>query len=193
MPRRMTHPARWPGGGALHAAREAFRNGGVLAYATESCFGLGCDPRDMRAVSRVLQLKRRPSHKGVILVAASLRQLRPFIAPLSARERALVQQYWPGPYTFVMRASRFAHPLLTGKHGTIAVRISAHPETAGLCRALGSALVSTSANLAGQVSLKTAAACRRTFGDQVVTVPGRIGRRRKPSTIIELATGRVLR
>ncbi|WP_171013522.1 L-threonylcarbamoyladenylate synthase [Chitinivorax sp. B] len=184
---------RQPRAGELPAMRRQIRQGGVIAYATESCYGLGCDPRQWRAVQRVIRLKRRPAHKGLIMIAASFEQLAPFVQSPTAAERALLDRFWPGPYTFIMRASRRAHRLLTGRHGTIAVRVTAHPGAAGVCRALGTALVSTSANLAGQVSLKSARACHRAFGKRVHVVAGQTGRRKKPSTIIDLRTGKVLR
>jgi L-threonylcarbamoyladenylate synthase len=170
------------------------RAGGVLAYATESCFGLGCNPFDVRAIRRILAIKGRPTHKGLIVIAANLQQLRPLIRPLTPAQLATVQRYWPGPYTFLLPASRRVPTLLRGRHDKIAVRISAHGEAAALCRALGSPLVSTSANRAGQKSLKTARGCRQAFSrQQVLTLQGRIGKRRKPSTIIDLDSGRVLR
>jgi len=73
------------------------------------------------------------------------------------------------------------------------VRVTAHPGAARLCRALGMALVSTSANKSGRKPAKTAAECRRIFGARVRVVAGRIGARRRPSTLIDLATGTVLR
>ncbi|MGL6045294.1 MAG: L-threonylcarbamoyladenylate synthase [Vogesella sp.] len=185
---------RLPAQAQIDAARGRFRAGGVLAYATESCFGLGCDPFNVRAIRRVLAIKARPTHKGLIVIAANLQQLRPLIRPLTPAQLATVQRYWPGPYTFLLPASRRVPTLLRGRHDKIAVRISAHGEAAALCQALGSPLVSTSANRAGQKSLKTARACRQEFGrEQVLTLKGRIGKRRKPSTIIDLDSGRVLR
>lgn len=185
---------RLPAQSQIDAARGRFRAGGVLAYATESCFGLGCNPFDVRAIRRILAIKGRPTHKGLIVIAANLQQLRPLIRPLTLAQLATVQRYWPGPYTFLLPASRRVPTLLRGRHDKIAVRISAHGEAAALCRALGSPLVSTSANRAGQKSLKTARACRQAFGrEQVLTLQGRIGKRRKPSTIIDLDSGRVLR
>ncbi len=181
-----------PSAALLARARAVYRGGGVLAYATESCFGLGCDPLNARALRRVIALKGRPNHKGLIVVGASLEQLAPLIRPLSAAERATVARYWPGPTTFLIPASRKVLPLLRGRHRKIAVRVTAHEETASLCHALGP-LVSTSANRAGQRALRSAAACRHAFGAQVLTLPGRVGRRRKPSTIIDLESGRVLR
>lgn len=185
---------RLPARAQVDAARGRLRAGGVLAYATESCFGLGCNPFDVRAIRRILAIKGRPTHKGLIVIAANLQQLRPLIRPLTPAQLATVQRYWPGPYTFLLPASRRVPTLLRGRHDKIAVRISAHGEAAALCRALGSPLVSTSANRAGQKSLKSARGCRQAFSrQQVLTLQGRIGKRRKPSTIIDLDSGRVLR
>ncbi|WP_293763610.1 L-threonylcarbamoyladenylate synthase [uncultured Aquitalea sp.] len=186
-------PRRLPKVGLVRQARGRLRAGGVLAYATESCFGLGCLPTDVRAIRRVLAIKARPNHKGLIVIAADIGQIRHLIRPLSAAQKAELARYWPGPYTFLLPASRRVPPALRGRHDKIAVRVTAHGEAAALCRALGTALVSTSANRAGQRSLKTARACRQAFDGQVLTLPGRIGKRRKPSTIIDFATGRVLR
>lgn len=185
--------SRLPAVALVRRARARLKAGGVLAYSTESCFGLGCNPRDPRAIRRVLAIKARPNHKGLIVIADSLERIRPLVAPLSAADEAELMRYWPGPYTFLLPASRRVPPLLRGRHHKVAVRVTAHGEAARLCRALGSALVSTSANRAGQKSLRTARGCRRTFGDRVLTLRGRIGKRRKPSTIIDFATGRVLR
>ncbi|MCW3480246.1 L-threonylcarbamoyladenylate synthase [Neisseriaceae bacterium JH1-16] len=182
-----------PGRSLQRQARGALAAGGVLAYATESCFGLGCDPSNARALRRVIRLKGRPNHKGMILLAADIAQLAPYIAPLSAADKARLAEYWPGPYTLLLPASRRVLPLLRGRHRKIAVRVTAHGEAAALCRALGTALVSTSANPAGKQAERSVRGCRRTFGERLLALPGRIGKRRKPSTIIDFETGRVLR
>ncbi|MBX9298327.1 L-threonylcarbamoyladenylate synthase [Chromobacterium vaccinii] len=184
---------RLPGSRLQQRTRKQLRDGGVIAYSTESCYGLGCRPLDTRAIRRVLAIKARPNHKGLIVIAADFEQIRHLVKPLSAAQRAELARYWPGPYTFLLPASRRVPPALRGRHHKIAVRVTAHGEAAALCRRLGTALVSTSANRAGQKSLKTARACRMAFKDKVLTLPGRIGKRRKPSTIIDLESGRVLR
>jgi L-threonylcarbamoyladenylate synthase len=167
--------------------------GGVIAYATESCFGLGCDPRNARAVGRVLALKGRPRTKGLILIGSKFGQFRRFLAPLPAGLEPRFPEWWPGPNTLLLPAARHCPHWLSGQHTRLAVRVSAHAEVARLCRALGMALVSTSANRAGRRSLKSAAACRRAFGERVMVLPGRIGRRRTPSTILDPLSGAVLR
>jgi L-threonylcarbamoyladenylate synthase len=182
-----------PGAALLRRARARLKQGGVIAYATESCFGLGCDPRNARALARVIRLKRRPGHKGLIVLAADIDQLRGLIRPLSESEKRELARYWPGHYTFLLPAAPGVLPALRGHHDKIAVRISAHCQATTLCRLLGTALVSTSANRSGQHSLTTTRACRRAFGDRALVLPGRVGKARRPSTIIDLATGRVLR
>lgn len=169
------------------------RRGGIIAYPTESCYGLGCDPRNPRALKRLIRLKGRSAAKGLLLIADHFKRLKPFIRPLRAADLARMQRSWPGPVTWVVPASAACPPLLTGGRRSIAVRVTAHPGAARLCRSLGMALVSTSANKSGKKPAKTAAECRRIFGAQVRAIAGRIGQRRRPSTLIDLATGNILR
>jgi L-threonylcarbamoyladenylate synthase len=173
--------------------RAHFRQGGLIAYPTESCYGLGCDPRSYGAVRRLLRLKGRPQAKGLILIADTFRSLAPYAAPLAEDLQARLGSTWPGPHTWLVPASRRTPRWLRGRHASIALRVTAHPVAAGLCRMLGSALVSTSANQAGRRPLKSYRDCVRAFGGSVLVVPGRIGARRKPSTIQDLLTGRIIR
>lgn len=179
--------------GEIDAVRAHLRRGGLIAYPTESCYGLGCDPRNPRALERLIRLKGRSAAKGMLLIADRLEHLRPFIKPLNAADRARMLRVWPGPVTWVVPASARCPPALTGGRTTVAVRVTAHPDAARLSRSLGMALVSTSANKSGHKPAKTAAECRRIFGTRVRVVAGRIGRRRRPSTLIDLATGTILR
>jgi len=179
--------------GDIDALRAYLRRGGLIAYPTESCYGLGCDPRNPRALQRLIRLKGRSAAKGLLLVADHFTRLKPFIRPLNPADRTRAERTWPGPVTWVIPASAACLPELTGGRPTVAVRVTAHPDAARLCRSLGMALVSTSANKSGQKPAKTAAECRRIFGTRVRVVAGRIGRRRRPSTLIDLATGTILR
>lgn len=174
-------------------ARAWVRAGGVIAYATESCFGLGCDPRNHRAVRRVLRVKGRPAAKGLILVASHMRQLRPYLGPLSQNERRRAAACWPGPVTLLLPAAPRCPRWITGGRPKVAVRVTAHRDAAQLCDALGMALVSTSANRAGARPVRTARECLRQFGGVALVVPGQVGRRRRPSTIIDAETGLTIR
>lgn len=169
------------------------KRGGLIAYPTESCYGLGCDPSNRRAVQRLLRLKGRPQSKGLILVASVFRQLQPYVRKLTTTDSQRIGRTWPGPHTWLLPAAHSCPRWLTGKHQSLAVRVTAHPDTARLCRGLGLALVSTSANRSGARSVKTYRECLRQFGCQVKVLPGRVGKRRKPSLIQDLATGAILR
>ena len=177
----------------IAAIRLHLAHNGIIAYATESCFGLGCDPGKAKAVNRILHFKGRPRSKGLILVASDFSQLAPYLTPVSPELRARFNEWWPGPYTLLLPAAADCPKWLTGHHHKLAVRITAHPETAQLCHHLGMAIVSTSANLSGKRALKTASACHRVFGKRVWVLEGRIGKRRRPSTIIDPEQGQVLR
>jgi len=173
---------------ATHLAR-----GGVIAYPTESCYGFGCDPRNRTAVRRVLKLKQRPQRKGVILVASDYRQVARFIKPLTPAEQVRLRLDGAQAITYLMPAKPSCPRWLRGAHDTLAVRVTAHPAAAALCRALDMALVSTSANMGGDRPARTYADCRRRFGRKALVLPGRVGRRKKPSTIRAWADGRIIR
>jgi L-threonylcarbamoyladenylate synthase len=178
---------------AIRRIRAYLRRGGVIAYPTESCYGLGCDPRNARAVRRILRIKGRPQAKGLILIGSDFRQFRPYLAPISPALANRLPEWWPGPVTLLLARSRHCPRWLSGRHAKLAVRVSAHAESARLCHQLGMALVSTSANRAGCRPLKTAAACRRRFGGHLLVLAGAIGRRKRPSTILDPGSGAMLR
>lgn len=169
------------------------RRGGVIAYPTESCYGLGCDPDNRRAVQRILRLKGRPQHKGLILIASSYQQVARYIQPLNHDAQAKLKEDGAQAVTCLMPARPSCPRWLRGAHDTLAVRLTAHPYARELCRSAGSALVSTSANRSGQRPAKTCAQCRRLFGSRVWVLPGRVGRRKRPSTIRAWAGGKIVR
>lgn len=172
--------------------RAYLKQGGVIAYPTESCYGLGCDPMNRAAVEKILRLKGRGAAKGLILIAANRNQLRPY-ATRTSIETAWQKARWPGPVTWVLPAAKTCPKWLTGGRNTVAVRITAHAGAAQLCRQAGMALVSTSANRSGDSPAKTAAECEAAFGKHLRVLAGKIGMRKRPSTLIDLASGKVLR
>lgn len=169
------------------------KRGGLIAYPTESCYGLGCDPRNRKAVQRLLKLKQRPPGKGLILIAGKYAQLAPYLQPLSPNEQEKLQRDGAQAITYLMPAKPSCPRWLRGAHDTLAVRITAHREAAALCNILNMALVSTSANRSGERPARTYAQCQRLFGERVWVLPGKVGTRKKPSTIRAWADGRILR
>jgi L-threonylcarbamoyladenylate synthase len=175
-----------------HAAA-IMRRGGVIAYPTEGCFGLGCDPRDRRAVQRILLLKNRPMSAGLILVGASLEHIQPYInASASLLEGPLAT--WPGPHTWILPASRRAPSWITGGRDSIAVRVTAMASVRLLCRFFGGAIVSTSANPHHQPPARSVRQVEFYFGGKLDgVVRGMTGGLSRPSEIRDAATGEVIR
>jgi L-threonylcarbamoyladenylate synthase len=169
------------------------KHGGLIAYPTESCYGLGCDPDNRRAVQRILKLKQRSQRKGLILVAAHYRQVARYLQPLTPTEQAKLQNDGAQAITYLMPVKPSCPRWLRGQHDTLAVRLTAHPLASQLCRSVDSALVSTSANVSGQRPAKTYAECQRLFGKKVWVLRGRVGKRRQPSTIRAWVGGKIIR
>ncbi|HUH38404.1 MAG TPA: L-threonylcarbamoyladenylate synthase [Spongiibacteraceae bacterium] len=169
--------------------------GGVVAYPTEGVWGLGCDPFNSAAVQRLQRIKGRSPDKAFILVAAATDQLASLLAPLSQAQREQLDATWPGPLTWIIPDPTGVVPWwVKGSNETIAVRVSAHPWVAALCRAYGGPLVSTSANRSGQPPVRSRWQLQREFrGDIDHVFAGPLGGARGPSEIRDLATGRVLR
>ncbi|GAA5171583.1 L-threonylcarbamoyladenylate synthase [Modicisalibacter zincidurans] len=177
----------------LQTAVAQLREGGLIAYPTEAVWGLGCDPDDPTALARLLALKQRDPAKGLILVAASMAQLEPWLAGLELSLRQRLADSWPGPLTWLVPDNGRSLALLRGDHDRVAVRVSDHPGVIALCEAFGGPLVSTSANRAGEPPARDAATVRDYFGDAVTIVDGPLGGRPRPSRIRDLCSGEWLR
>jgi len=179
----------------IDPAVEALRQGGVIAYPTEAVFGLGCDPRNTAALQRIIDIKGRDAHKGFILIASGQHQLQDFMAPVDSRQQAKLDDLWPGPVTLVVPAlPAYANSLLSGFRMTLAVRVSSHPVVVELCNCYAGAIVSTSANISGESSLRTAEAVEHVMGhqlDYIVNAP--VGQLESPTRIFDLASGKQLR
>ncbi|RAT10932.1 MULTISPECIES: L-threonylcarbamoyladenylate synthase type 1 TsaC [Lonsdalea] len=167
----------------------------VIAYPTEAVFGLGCDPDSEIAVQRLLDLKRRPWQKGLILIAAEFQQLELYVdvSALSEAQLSSVFSTWPGPVTWVMPTKPSTPQWLTGEFTTLAVRLSDHPLVIELCRRFGKPLVSTSANLSGKPPCRTAKEVFEQFGKAFPVLEGAIGGRQNPSEIRDASTGAMVR
>ncbi|MGM0536020.1 MAG: L-threonylcarbamoyladenylate synthase [Pseudomonadota bacterium] len=178
----------------LEEAVAALRAGGVVAYPTEAVWGVGCDPDNEQALTRLLRIKARDPFKGVILVAASIDQFAPWLEGLPSDLRATLAASWPGPVTWLVPDNGRSLALVRGDHDRVALRVSDHPLVVALCEAFGGPVVSTSANRAGETPAMSADQVRATFGAELDAVlDGPLGGRERPSTIRDLATGRVLR
>lgn len=189
----MTHITR-PSGAFLYELRAHLRRGGLVAYPTEGSYGLGCLPRHAVGLRRVLSAKKRPQHKGLIVIGAHWHQLAGLLGRLSERECMCINRQWPAPKTLLLPAAKRILPLLRGRaRSTLAVRIPGFEPARFLCHALGSALVSTSCNRAGKRPCRSEREVGRQFGRQVMIIGGRTGGRRQSSQIMDWASGKRVR
>ena len=178
----------------LVQSAHAIARGEVVAYPTEAVWGLGCDPFDQSAVQRILNLKRRPANKGLILVAADISQFNFLLNTLSKAQLATLQLSWPGHTTWLVPHNNRVPYLLSGSHSTIALRVSAHPLVRALCLLNRGPIVSTSANPQGLPPARSALKVRCYFGtDNLVYAPAAPAIAQEPSTIKDLISGEQLR
>ena len=174
----------------LRAGR-ILRSGGVVAYPTEGVFGLGCLPDDVDAVFRILSIKKRSPALGFVLIASSIEQLEDWV---ELPKPICLDTSPERPLTWIVPAKQNTPYWIQGEHHGLAVRITSHAVARALCDAADSALVSTSANIAGSSPARTVFVLRRRFGSLVdCIVPGRCGPAAGASEIRDLESGKVIR
>ncbi|MEH6456901.1 MAG: Sua5/YciO/YrdC/YwlC family protein [Cocleimonas sp.] len=168
-----------------------FIEGAVFAYPTEAVYGLGCDPSNEAAVTRLLEIKQRPVNKGLILIASDFSQVEIYLKPLTENQLAFTQ---PSETTYIYQAKESAPKWLTGDFNSLAVRITKHPLVRQLCKELNSALVSTSANLTGEEPAKTADEVAIALDGLIdVILDGETGELDKPTQIRDSISGQIIR
>ena len=177
----------WARNPRVQWAAQLMRAGGVVAYPTEAVWGLGCDPDNPQAVARLLRLKGRSWRKGLILLGAEVSQLVPLVERLDSGLRARLEATWPGPVTWLVPATDRVPEWIRGRFDSVALRITDHPLAAGLSRAFGGPIVSTSANPQGMLPATSRLRLRHYFDQKLDAItPGSLGGRDRPSEIRDL-------
>lgn len=160
---------------SIARAAELLREGGVVAFPTETVYGLGADALDEAAVARVFKIKGRPLDHPVIVHLASATELTDWARDISAGAQALAEAFWPGPLTLILKRAPQVPDTVTGGQDTVGMRVPEHPVAQALLQALGRddgerrmrGLAAPSANKFGHVSPTTAAHVRADLGDAV--------------------------
>ena len=173
---------------------DCLRRGGVIAYPTEFCFGLGCDPSNQEAVRRILALKNRHWRQGLIVIADTPLRLRGLVDMTNEKLMAAPLASWPGPHTWLLPALSSVPSWLRGQHPSLAVRVTNHPVVQQLCHDSGMPLVSTSANRSGRPPLRTAQSVKNEFKNEIDCIlDAAVGNASEPSTITDALTGKSIR
>jgi len=176
-------------GGALSAAAGILREGGVVAYPTDTLYGLAVNPRSEEAVRRLFRLKGRAAEAAIPLIAADVSQAEE-AGTFGPAEMRLAVSFWPGPLTIVVPADRGLSRSLAGPRGTVGVRVPAHPLARALAAAFGGCISSTSANRSGEPPAMTAGQVVAGLGETLdVLLDGGPAPGGPPSTIVEMVNG----
>ena len=176
---------------AIARAADIVRGGGVVAYATDTLYGLAVDPRSDAAVERLFTVKGRDERVAIPLIAASLEQAEA-VGVLGHTEMLLASAFWPGPLTIVVPARPGLSARVLAGGDTVAVRVPAHEVARTLAAASGHAVTSTSANRSGQAPPTSAAEIDSSLASHLDAVldsgPAPGG---SPSTIVKAVGARV--
>jgi L-threonylcarbamoyladenylate synthase len=154
----------------LDTAVAALRDGELVAFPTETVYGLGANARDPAALRRIFELKGRPADHPLILHLDSARFVRRWVAEFPPVAEQLASRFWPGPLTLVLPRGPDASEVLTGGQDTVAVRVPSHPMAQQLLTAFGGGIAAPSANRYGHVSPTRAEHVREEFGDAVEVI-----------------------
>lgn len=151
----------------IKRAVEAMQRGHIVAYPTDTSYGLGCDLLNKGAIERVYQLKRLEKHHQLSFICADLSDISQY-ALLSDYAFRNMKRLLPGPYTFILPATKIVPRfMLTDKRRTVGIRIPAHPIPIALVRELGHPIISTTAGFEGEEPLASAAQIAAEMGKQV--------------------------
>ena len=170
-------------------ASKLIARGGVIAFRTDTFYGLGADPFNTSAVQRTKELKSREENKPILIVISDRGQVDRFIENPSATFNLLAKEFWPGPLTLIGRACPELPNEIPAGTGTVGLRLPDDDEVRELVRACGSALTATSANPANQPPSQTAQDVNNYFPNGIdLIVDGGPARVNRPSTVV-VATG----
>ena len=126
------------------------KKGGVVAFPTESFYGLAALPTSKKSIEKIFKVKERDRGKPISLILSSEKELSKWVKEISPEAQKLIKAFWPGPLTLVFKAKKKVSPVLTAGSGTIAIRVSSHPIAKNLAKKSGGAITATSCNLSGE-------------------------------------------
>jgi L-threonylcarbamoyladenylate synthase len=172
----------------VQRAAAILKRGGLVAFPTETVYGLGADASSREAVARLYAAKRRPADHPVIVHFASAEAAFEWAREVPPAARKLAKRFWPGPLTLILKRSAKAGDFVTGGQDSVGLRVPAHPVAHAMLAAFGGGVAAPSANRFGQVSPTTAAHVREDLGKDVELVldggPSEVG---IESTIVDLS------
>ncbi len=169
-------------------AADIVRRGGLIAFRTDTFYGLGADPLNAAAVQRIFELKGREEGKPILVLISDVDLISSFLTNTSAKFSSVAKRFWPGPLTLIGVARDELPQELTAGTGTIGIRLPADEDVRALLSACGGALTATSANPSGQSPARSAEDVGRYFPDGIdLVVDGGEVTATQPSTVLDLS------
>jgi L-threonylcarbamoyladenylate synthase len=151
----------------LEKGIEILKKGGVIAFPTDTVYGLGAVYDDIAAAERIYSVKNRPLKMALPVLVADERQMGQIARDISPEARRLMESFRPGYLTLVLKKTASVPDIVTGGGETVAVRITSHPIPLALIKGIGRPIIATSANRHGQPTAITAGDARREIGDKI--------------------------
>ena len=173
---------------------DAIVKGKIIAYPTESVFGIGCDPENEQSINKIIEIKNRGKQKGLIIIADEVKKLSKFIhkdyLDLFIKKSDIESK----PTTWIVPSSKHVLNLVKGEDSSVALRITQHPIASRICKYSNKAIISTSANISNKTPAKNSNEILMQFGEEIdIIVDERVGDSIKPTQIVDLITNKVIR
>ena len=177
---------------SIKEAAQILRDGGLVAFPTETVYGLGANALDASAVAKIYEMKGRPQTSPLIVHASSIQMARTLVAEWPREAEELAQRWWPGPLTLVLPKASNIPDIVTAGLPTVGVRVPAHPVALELIEACGLPLAAPSANRFKELSPTTAAHVTAAFGGLIPVLDGGPTRVGIESTVVSIADGKIM-
>ncbi len=171
----------------LIEATKIISEGGIVAFPTESFYGLGVDATNSHAINKVFQIKKRDRNLPILILISSLRDLPRYAVHIPSRAKRLGKKFWPGGLTMVFQASPVLSSALTSNTGKVGIRISSHPIANAISKSLNVPITATSANISGMAPCIKADQVVEWFNNGVdLILDGGETQGKHPSTILDV-------
>ena len=177
----------------LRLALKSLKSGGVIAYPTESVYGLGCDASNLTAIEHLLSIKRRSYKKGLIIIVSDIQQAYALLSPLTSAQIKQINQKSSRATTWLIRKSKELSPLLSGEHDKLAIRITTNPVAKKLCEMFEKPIISTSCNLNTKPTSTLVSSIRNKMLLKVDKIISGSCCDQQPSQIVDLESGTIIR
>jgi L-threonylcarbamoyladenylate synthase len=184
----ITTDSQHPNAAAISAAVAALQNRGVIAYLTDTLYGLGGDARSTLVIAKVFALKGRSAEKALPVIIGEKSMLPRYVEEISPTAETLIEQFWPGPLTLIFKASPTVPVMLIGGTGKIAIRLPAARLAREISNGLEAPIIATSANRSGEPAAASARQIAKIFGKGLTLIlDSGPPRNSQPSTILDVS------